>query len=83
MVLKIVQQVNKNKEQFVMTKNNKPEVVMLSVDECTEHMEARENLELLQMADARMKNSNQQENLSHDEILKEYNISEVLMSIKI
>jgi galactokinase len=46
------------------------------VDEYTELLEARENLELLQMADDRMKNFNQQETLSHDDILKEYNISE-------
>lgn len=76
MASKIIQQVGKNKEQFIVVKNNKPEAVILSVDEYTELLEARENLELLQMADDRMKNFNQQDTLSHDDILKEYNISE-------
>lgn len=76
MASKIIQQVGKNKEQYIVVKNNKPEAVILSVDEYTELLEARENLELLQMANERMKNSNQQETLSHDEILQQYKISE-------
>ena len=76
MASKIIQRVGKNKEQYIVVKNNKPEAVILSVDEYTNLLEASENLELLQTANERIKNFNQQETLSHDEILKQYNISE-------
>lgn len=76
MASKIIQQVGKNKEQFIVIKNNKPEAVILSIDEYTELLEAKENLELLQMANDRMKGFNQKDTLSHDDILKEYNIKE-------
>lgn len=76
MASKIIQQVGNNKNQYIVVKNNKPEAVILSVDEYTELLEAKENLELLQMADNRMKNFRQNETLSHDDILKEYNVSE-------
>lgn len=76
MASKIIQQVGKNREQYIVVKNNKPEAVILSVDEYTELLEVRENFELLQMANARMKNFNQLETLSHDDILKHYDISE-------
>ena len=76
MASKIIHQVGKNREQFIVVKNNKPEAVILSVDEYTELFEARENLKLLQMANKRMKDFKQEDTLSHDDILKAYNISE-------
>lgn len=76
MASKIIQNVGKNKEQYIVVKNNKPEAVIISVEEYIELMEAKENLELLQMAESRMKNYAQEATFSHDEVLNRYNIKE-------
>ncbi len=76
MASKIIQNVGKNKEQYIVVKNNKPEAVILSVDEYMELMEAKENLELLQMAQVRIKESIPEEILSHEEVLERYEIKE-------
>lgn len=69
MASKIIQKVGKDKEQYVVVKNNKPEAVILSVEEYMEHMEAKEDLELLQIADNRLKNYVPEETASHDDVL--------------
>jgi prevent-host-death family protein len=76
MASKIIQKVGKNKEQYIVVKNNKPEAVILSVEEYMELMEAKEDLELLQMADSRLKNYVPEETASHDDVLSKYNIKE-------
>jgi prevent-host-death family protein len=76
MASKIIQKVGKNKEQYIVVKNNKPEAVILSVEEYMELMEAKEDLELLQMADSRLKNYVPEETASLDDILSRYNIKE-------
>lgn len=76
MASKIIQKVGKDKEQYIVVKNNKPEAVILSVEEYMELMEAKENLELIQMAESRMKNYVPQETASHDDVLNRYNIKE-------
>lgn len=76
MASKVIQNVGKNKEQYIVVKNNKPEAIILSVDEYMELMEAKENLELLQMAQVRMKESISEEILSHEEVLERYEIKE-------
>ncbi|NSW90359.1 MAG: type II toxin-antitoxin system Phd/YefM family antitoxin [Firmicutes bacterium] len=76
MASKIIQRVGKNKEQYIIVKNNKPEAIILSVDEYTDLLETKENFELLKMANERIKNFNQNETLTRDDIIKEYNISE-------
>jgi PHD/YefM family antitoxin component YafN of YafNO toxin-antitoxin module len=76
MASKIIQQVGENKEQYIVMKNNKAEAVILSIEEYVELSEARENLELLQIANERIKNFKPEESFSHDDILKMYNISE-------
>jgi len=76
MASKIIQKVGKDKEQYIVVKNNKPEAVILSVEEYMELMEAKEDLELLQMADIRMKNYVPEETTSHEDVLRRYNIKE-------
>lgn len=76
MASKIIQKVGKDKEQYIVVKNNKPEAVILSVEEYMELMEAKEDLQLLQLADSRMKNYVPEETASHDDVLKRYNIKE-------
>lgn len=76
MASKIIQKVGKDKEQYILVKNNKPEAVILSVEEYMELMEAKEDLQLLQRADSRMKNCAPEETASHDDVLSRYNIKE-------
>ncbi len=76
MASKIIQKVGKDKEQYIVVKNNKPEAVILSVDEYMELMEAKEDLELMQLAESRMRNYVPEETASHDDILNRYNIKE-------
>jgi prevent-host-death family protein len=76
MASKVIQKVGQDKEQYIVVKNNKPEAVILSVEEYMELMEAKEDLELLQMADSRVKNYVPEATASHDDILNRYNIKE-------
>ncbi len=76
MASKIIQKVGKDKEQYIVVKNNKPEAVILSVEEYMELIEAKEDLQLLQLADSRMKNYAPEETVSHDDVLNRYNIKE-------
>jgi prevent-host-death family protein len=72
MASKIIQNVSKNKEQYIIMKNNKPEAVILSLEDYTELLDAKEELELLKMANERVS----KETFGHEETLKRYNISE-------
>ncbi|HBG38936.1 MAG TPA: type II toxin-antitoxin system Phd/YefM family antitoxin [Clostridiaceae bacterium] len=76
MASKIIQKVGQDKEQYIVVKNNKPEAVILSIEEYMELMEAKEDLQLLQLADSRMKNYVPEETASHDDVLNRYNIKE-------
>lgn len=76
MASKIIQQVGENKEQYIVMKNNKAKAVIISIEEYIELSEARENLELLQIANKRMNNYKPEETYSHNDILKMYDISE-------
>lgn len=76
MASKIIQKVGKDKQQYIVVKNNKPKAVILSIDEYTELMEAKEDLQLLQLAESRMKNYNPEGAVSHDDVLNRYNIKE-------
>lgn len=76
MASKIIQKVGKDKEQYIVVKNNKPEAIILSVEEYLELREAKEDLELLQMADSRMKNYVPEETASHQDVLSRYSIKE-------
>lgn len=76
MASKIIQRVGKDKEQYIVVKNNKPEAVILSVEEYIELMEAKEDLQLLQIADIRIKNYVPEEVASHKDVLSRYNIRE-------
>lgn len=76
MASKIIQKVGRDKEQYIVVKNNKPEAVILSVDEYMELMEAKEDLQLLQLAESRMRNYVPEEIASHDDVLNRYNIKE-------
>ena len=73
---KVIQSVELNKEQFIVVKNNKPQAVIMSVDEYNELLESREELELLTLATSRLQNDDESEYTDFDDMLKELNITE-------
>ncbi|MDH8676966.1 type II toxin-antitoxin system Phd/YefM family antitoxin [Fusibacter bizertensis] len=73
---KVIQDVEKNKDQYIVVKNNKPQAVILSVDEYNNLMEAREELELLLMATNRINESNPSEYSSLKSVMEEFDIDD-------
>ena len=72
----MIQDVEKNKDQYIVVKNNKPQAVILSVDEYNNLMEAREELELLLMATNRINESNPSEYSSLKSVMEEFDIDD-------
>lgn len=72
---KVVQDVERNKEQYIVVKNNKPQAIIISIDEYMDLMEAREELDLFMLAQERIKNSSGKEAIEFDEILDDLGIS--------
>lgn len=68
---KIIEEVAKKKEHFIVIKNNKPQAVIIPIEQYDELMEAQEDLELLQLAIERTKNLKEEECIPFGEILKE------------
>ena len=58
----------------LIIKNNKPEVVLISLEEYTMLKEKEEDLELLEMAIERSKGLKEQDYISSDDIMKKYNL---------
>lgn len=50
---RVIQAVEKSKEQYIVVKNNKPQAVLISIEEYMDLMESKEELELLLMANER------------------------------
>ncbi len=73
---KVVQEIRENNEQYIVVKNNKPQAVMLSVDEYSELIEAKEELQLLSIAIERSKNFKEEDMLSWEQVIKNDGLSE-------
>lgn len=72
---KVVQDVEQNKEQYIVVKNNKPQAIIISIDEYMNLMEAREELELFTLAQKRINHGSVQESVPFEEVLKELGLS--------
>ena len=72
---KVIQVVKSKKEQFIVVKNNKPEAIIMSIEEYNELMESKEELELLLLATERVKNTNTSEYKDFDQLLEEEGIT--------
>lgn len=70
---RVIQAVEKSKEQFIVVKNNKPQAVLISIEEYMDLMEKKEELELLLVANERMKSKT--ESIDFDKVLNEFNIT--------
>ncbi|ADL08324.1 type II toxin-antitoxin system Phd/YefM family antitoxin [Thermosediminibacter oceani] len=73
---KIIEEVANRKEHYIIIKNNKPQAVIIPIDQYDELMEAQEELELLQLAIERMKNLKEEDLIPFDEALKEASLNE-------
>ncbi len=76
MASKIIKKVGKDREQYIVIKHNKPEAVILSIEDYLELMDAKEDLELIQLSESRIKNYVSEDTISHESVLSKYNISE-------
>lgn len=73
---KVIQDVEKNKDQYIVVKNNRPQAVILSVDEYNTLMATREELELLLLATKRITENDSEKYTSMKNILEEMGISD-------
>jgi prevent-host-death family protein len=73
---KVIQSVESSKEQFIVVKNNKPQAIIMSVDEYNELLEYKEELELLLLATKRLKENEESEYSTFEEVMKEFDITE-------
>lgn len=73
---KVIQDVEKNKDQYIVVKNNRPQAVILSVDEYNTLMATREELELLLLATKRITENDSEKYTSMKNVLEEMGISD-------
>ena len=73
---KIVNYVSEEQEQYIVVKNNKPTAVILSVDEYSDLLEAKEDYELLMLATQRMANYNPEKTVDFNNLLAELGLSD-------
>ena len=71
---RVIQDVEKSKEQYIVVKNNKPQAVLISIEEYMSLMESKEELELLLVANDRMKT--QKDSINFEQILDEFGLTE-------
>lgn len=72
---KVVNDVEKNKEQYIVVKNNKPQAIIISIDEYMDLMEAREELDLFMLAQERIGKGSEKESIEFNEVLSDLGIS--------
>ena len=73
---KVIQNVESNKEQYIVVKNNKPQAIIMSIEEYSDLQNLREEYELMKLATQRVAESNDAEYSSFDEVMKEFDIDE-------
>jgi len=72
---KVIQAVEKNKDQYIVVKNNKPQAVILSIEEYNNLMETNDELKLLLIATKRVSESNPNEYSGIKNVMEELNIN--------
>ena len=73
---KVIQNVESNKEQYIVVKNNKPQAIIMSVEEYSDLQKLREEYELLKLAAQRVAENTDAEYKTLDDVMKELNIDE-------
>jgi len=73
---KVIQNVESNKEQYIVVKNNKPQAIIMSIEEYSDLQKLREEYELLKLAAQRVAENTDAEYKTLDDVMKELNIDE-------
>ena len=73
---KVIQNVESNKEQYIVVKNNKPQAIIMSIEEYSDLQKLREEYELLKLAAQRVAENTDAEYKSFDDVMKELDIDE-------
>ena len=73
---KVISEIEKNNDQYIVIKNNKPQAVILSIDEYNNLLESKEELELLLMASSRIKEINSDEYTDMSDVMKDFGIED-------
>ena len=73
---KVIQNVENNKEQYIVVKNNKPQAIIMSIEEYSELQRLKEEYELLKLASQRVAEINEDEYKSYKEVIDELEISD-------
>lgn len=73
---KVISDVECNKEQYIVVKNNKPQAIIMSIEEYSELQRLKEEYSLLQLASLRVAEANEDEYKSFNEVIDELDITE-------
>ena len=73
---KVIQNVESNKEQYIVVKNNKPQAIIMSIEEYSDLQNLREEYELLKLAAQRVAENTDGEYKTFDDVMKELDIDE-------
>jgi len=73
---RVIQTISDEQGQYIVVKNNKPKAVILSVNEYSELLETKENMELLLTATERMSGYDYNQLINFSDVLEELGISE-------
>lgn len=72
---KIISKAKEEKEPYIIVKHNKPQAVLLSIEDFEELIEIKENYDLLQLAIERLEENNTANEKSFKDILSDENIN--------
>lgn len=73
---KVISDVECNKEQYIVVKNNKPQAIIMSIDEYSELQKLKEEYGLLQVASQRVAETNDDEYISYKDVINELDITD-------
>jgi len=72
---KVIQNVEDKNEQYIVVKNNKPQAVIISIEEYNRLLALSDELELLKLATLRVAETSESDYSSFNDVLEELGIS--------
>lgn len=72
----VLNEISKDKKPYFIVRNNKPEAAIIPIEDLESLLEIQENYELLQIAIERIKDTDPNENISMNDVMKKYGITE-------
>ena len=71
---KVIRNVESNKEQYIVVKNNKPQAIIMSIEEYSDLQNIKEEYELLKVAAQRVAETNEEEYKSMKDVAEDLGI---------